>query len=116
MFTKKSGQGFHEIMPGVELKVLCMDANTLMAEYRMKKGNNLPLHDHPHEQTGFLVSGEIRLIIGDDVFDARPGDAWSIPGGVVHGAEVLEDSTAIEVFSPVREDFARLFDSGIKKP
>jgi len=29
----------------------------------------------------------------------------SIPGGVEHGAEVLEDSVAVEVFSPVREDY-----------
>ena len=34
-----------------------------------------------------------------------PGDSWSIPGGMPHGAEVLEDSVAIEVFSPVRDDY-----------
>ena len=35
----------------------------------------------------------------------RPGDCWSFASGVPHGAEALEDSVVIEVFSPVREDY-----------
>ena len=34
-----------------------------------------------------------------------PGDSWCIGGDVEHGAEILEDSVAVEVFSPVREDY-----------
>jgi quercetin dioxygenase-like cupin family protein len=34
-----------------------------------------------------------------------PGASWSIPGGVEHGGEFIEDSIAVEVFSPVREDY-----------
>jgi quercetin dioxygenase-like cupin family protein len=34
-----------------------------------------------------------------------PGDSWNIPGNVSHRAEILEDSVAIEVFSPVRENY-----------
>ena len=49
--------------------------------------------------------GKIRLSIGAEEFEAQPGDSWCIPGGVEHGAEVIEDSVAIEVFSPVREDY-----------
>jgi quercetin dioxygenase-like cupin family protein len=37
--------------------------------------------------------------------EAKPGDSWSIPGGTQHGAAILQDSVAIEVFSPVREDY-----------
>jgi quercetin dioxygenase-like cupin family protein len=51
------------------------------------------------------VKGKIRLSIGAEEFEAQPGDSWCIPGGVEHGAEVIEDSVAIEVFSPVREDY-----------
>ena len=35
----------------------------------------------------------------------EPGDSWCIPGHVEHRAEIIEDSVAIEVFSPVREDY-----------
>jgi len=34
-----------------------------------------------------------------------PGDSWCIAGGVEHGADVLEDSVAVEVFSSMREDY-----------
>jgi quercetin dioxygenase-like cupin family protein len=37
--------------------------------------------------------------------EGLPGDSWNIPMNVTHGAKVLEDSMAIEVFSPLREDY-----------
>jgi quercetin dioxygenase-like cupin family protein len=43
-------------------------------------------------------------LIGIEQCEAQVGDSWCIPGGVEHGAEILEDSVAIEVFSPVRDD------------
>jgi quercetin dioxygenase-like cupin family protein len=62
---------------------------------------------HPHEQTGYLVSGRIRLFIGDDSRELVAGDSWCIPQDMIHCAEVLEDSVAIEVFSPLREDYLK---------
>ncbi|MBT6615995.1 MAG: cupin domain-containing protein, partial [Deltaproteobacteria bacterium] len=62
-------------------------------------------HEHPHEQIGYLVSGRLDLTIGDQVFQVKPGDSWCIPGGVQHGATLIDDSIAIEIFSPVREDY-----------
>ncbi|CAN2039727.1 hypothetical protein GMMP15_1390001 [Candidatus Magnetomoraceae bacterium gMMP-15] len=76
-----------------------------MAEFLLKKGSNLPIHSHPHEQTGYLVSGHICLSIGSKEYDVVPGDSWCILSNVEHSAEILEDSVAIEVFSPVREDY-----------
>ncbi len=35
----------------------------------------------------------------------EPGDSWNVPANIEHGAEILADSVAIEVFSPVREDY-----------
>jgi len=76
-----------------------------MAEFRLEKGRVLPCHSHPREQTGYLVSEAVRFVVGAESFKAGPGDAWSIPGGVEHEVAVLEDSVAVEVFSPVREDY-----------
>jgi hypothetical protein len=45
------------------------------------------------------------LSIGAEEYQAQGGDSWCISGGVEHGADILEDSVAIEVFSPVREDY-----------
>ncbi len=76
-----------------------------MTEFAMEKGVSLPMHSHPEEQTGYLVSGHMVLTIGDNVYDISPGDSWLIPGGVTHGAKTLENSVAVEVFSPVRTDY-----------
>ena len=105
MFEKLSGNGYHLALEGIERKTLVHGEKMLMTEFRLRKGCVLPRHAHEHEQTGYLVKGRIRLSIGAEVYDAQAGDSWSIPGGVEHGAEILEESAAIEVFSPVRDDY-----------
>jgi quercetin dioxygenase-like cupin family protein len=105
MFNKKSDVGYKTARPGVSFRTLAFGDRTHLTEFHLAKGSIVPKHEHPHEQTGYLVSGRLKFIIAGEAFDTGPGDGWSIPGGVDHGVEVLEDSIAIEVFSPVRKDY-----------
>jgi quercetin dioxygenase-like cupin family protein len=105
MFTRANREGLRPALPGIQLKTLAFGERTLLAEFHLSGGATLPKHAHPHEQTGYLVSGRIQLSIGSESFDAGAGDSWCIPAGVEHNAEILEDAVAIEVFSPVREDY-----------
>ncbi len=105
MFTPSSGTGYRDAFPGVRYKTLAYGERTLFSEFHLEKGRLLPRHSHRHEQTGYLVSGAIQLTIGNQRFDAKPGDCWCIEGGVEHEVTVLEDSVVIEVFSPVREEY-----------
>jgi quercetin dioxygenase-like cupin family protein len=105
MFVKQGVRKVVPMLPGISRRSLVRGERTLLGEFQLARGSTLPRHSHPHEQTGYLVSGHMRFTIGGEVCDARPGDAWCIPGGVEHGADILEDSVAIEVFSPVREDY-----------
>jgi quercetin dioxygenase-like cupin family protein len=105
MIRKANPRAYQLALPGIERKTLGYGEHTLMTEFRMCKGSTLPAHTHPQEQTGYLVSGCIRLTVGRHGVEVRPGDSWSVPGGTKHGAAILEDSVAIEVFSPVREDY-----------
>ena len=107
MFTTHDGEDHETGLPGIRMKTLCFGDRTLMTEFHLAAACVLPLHSHPHEQTGYLVAGYLRLTIGDKRHEVRVGDSWCIPGGVDHGAEVIEDSVAVEVFSPVREDYLR---------
>ncbi len=102
---KASGEGYIQALDGIERKTLVYGKNTLMTEFRLEKGRVLPSHRHPQEQTGYLVRGHIILSIDGKKYDMLPGDSWSIPGNAEHGAEILDDSVALEVFSPVREDY-----------
>ena len=105
MFQKRSSAGYSPALPGIEFKTLVYGDKTLMTEFILEKGRQLPRHSHPHEQTGYLVKGHLRLVVGSEIFEVMLGDSWCIPGDVEHSAEVFEDSIAIEVFSPVREDY-----------
>jgi len=108
MFEQKTDSGYVQALPGLEgilRKTLVHGDKTLMTEFHLAAGKLLPMHAHPHEQTGYLVSGKMTLLVGDAEFPAAPGDSWCIPGGVKHGARIIEDSVAVEVFSPVREDY-----------
>lgn len=105
MFQKSSCLGYAPALPGIELKTLVHGEKMLMTEFLLEKGRQRPKHSHPHEQTGYLIKRHIRLTIGAKDYDVMPGDSWCLPGDVEHCAEIFEDSIAIEVFSPLREDY-----------
>jgi len=105
MFAKHDPGGYKTPLPGIRMKTLCYGERTLMTEFILEQGSTLPVHRHPYEQTGYLVRGHIRLKISQTEQDTKPGDSWCIPANVDHGAQILEDSVAVEVFSPVRQDY-----------
>lgn len=105
MLTTSDSAVPRELLPGIQLKTLVHGDRTLLAEIRLVKGAVVPLHSHPQEQTGYLISGRLRFTIGEEEIEAEPGDAWSLPAEQEHGAEALEDTVVVEVFSPVREDY-----------
>ncbi len=108
MFAPGTDDGYATPLEGIRRKTLAYGERTLLTEFRLAAGHTLPLHQHPHEQTGYLVRGHLRLILDGEKHDTRPGDSWCIPPNVTHGAEVLEDSVAIEVFAPPRQDYLPL--------
>ncbi len=110
MFNRHSDEHYHPMIEGIAIKTLVYGKETLMSKFSLKKGSLLPSHTHPHEQTGYLVSGRMVLYIGDEHREVKTGDSWCIPSGVKHRAEVLEDSYALEIFSPMREDYLRFLD------
>jgi len=100
-------QGYLEALAGIRRKTLVDGGRTQLVEFRLAEGAVIPLHRHPQEQTGYLVSGRMIMAIGGRDHALNPGDAWTIPGDVEHGARVLLDSVAVEVFSPLRRDYRR---------
>jgi quercetin dioxygenase-like cupin family protein len=100
-----AGKSYIKMLEGISRKTLVNGDSTLLAEFKLDGGSTLPMHRHPQEQTGYLVSGHMVLSIDGIEHDIHKGDAWIVPGGAEHGAKVIEDSIAVEVFSPVREDY-----------
>jgi quercetin dioxygenase-like cupin family protein len=99
--------GYVRAREGIRRKTLLDGAHTQLVKFKLAKGAVIPVHSHPQEQTGYLVSGRMIMTIAGGGHAMRPGDGWTIPGGVEHGVKVLADAVVIEVFAPAREDYRR---------
>jgi len=85
-----------------------------VARIILAKGALVPLHQHANEQVTNVLEGRLRFVIGDEEQVFGPGATVSIPGDVPHEVEALEDSIALDVFSPVREDWVRGDDAYLR--
>jgi quercetin dioxygenase-like cupin family protein len=94
-----------EMLPGVIRRTMTHGERMMLIEFNLADGAVVPMHTHPHEQNGYLVSGRMRLEVGDEARDLSPGDCWMIPGGVPHEATALEPSVIVDIFSPPREEY-----------
>ena len=94
-----------EPVPGVYRRVLSCGDEVMVVQFRIDAGAEVPVHTHPHEQVGHVVSGRMKFRIGDEVRELGPGDGYSVPGGVTHGATGVTDVIAVDSFHPVREDY-----------
>ena len=92
-------------MQSVTYKTIAHGDKTSLGEFRLENGSIVPTHNHPHEQTGYMISGRMTFTIDGEDHNAEAGDSLCIPGNVEHSVKVHEDSVVIEVFSPPREDY-----------
>ncbi|HUE21872.1 MAG TPA: cupin domain-containing protein [Bryobacteraceae bacterium] len=88
--------------------------NLTVARIRLMKGAVVPMHSHANEQISMLESGAVRFRIAGEERVLRAGDALVIPPDVPHTVEALEDSLAVDVFSPRREDWIRGDDAYLR--
>ncbi|HEY0581169.1 MAG TPA: cupin domain-containing protein [Chloroflexota bacterium] len=102
-----SASGWPEIeaVPGVHRRVLSCGDQVMVVQFRIAQGAAVPPHTHPHEQVGHVVSGQMKFRIGDEERELGPGDGYSVPGGVLHGATGITDVIAVDSFHPVRDDY-----------
>jgi unsaturated pyranuronate lyase len=77
----------------------------MLVRWEFRKGGLAARHSHPHEQIVMMVSGRLRLAVGDEEKILEPEEIVVIPPHTPHEAEALEDTVVIDVFSPPREDF-----------
>lgn len=93
-----------EIAFGAGIRLTDLGAGNRMnvLHWQTRQGTISPVHDHVEEQFGYLLKGAIEVTIGAEKAILKAGDAYFIPGGVPHQFRLIEDSIAIDVFSPQR--------------
>ena len=105
MFQKRADVKPVPMLEGIERRTLTYGDNMLLVEFTVRAGAVFPEHQHVYEQIGYLCKGSGRLWIGEECREIAPGSSWCIPGNVAHKAEFFEDSIAVDIFYPVREDY-----------
>ena len=88
----------------------------MLSFLELSPGCEIPEHSHPHEQAGLVLSGSLRFRIGYEERVAGPGDAFIIPGNVVHWGIVEGDEVVkvLDIFSPPRQDYIERYNQHTK--
>ena len=93
------------LVPGIDLRTFWGE-NMMLSVADLEPGAVLPPHSHPHEQGGVILEGELMLTIGGDTKVLQPGDIYIAEGGVEHSGQAgPEGCRALDIFSPVREEY-----------
>jgi quercetin dioxygenase-like cupin family protein len=104
MIVHKSEAKKREFL-GVDFVLLSHGPESMVTKMLYKTGDNPPLHEHPNEQSGYVISGKYRLIIEGVKHNLEAGDTYSIPKNVKHTMEIIESGEVIDVFCPPRPDY-----------
>lgn len=98
-----------KVFKGVSLDSLAIGEKSMVTKMNYVKGNFATTHQHPHEQCGYVISGEYRLKVEmpEENIDIllHAGDSYAIPGNTPHSFEVIEGGEVVDVFTPQREDY-----------
>lgn len=91
---------------GAERRVLSHSSTLMLVEFRFKAGVTAPQHSHPHEQVGYVVSGEIDLLMdGAETVRLAAGGSYYVAPNVRHGIVTHAPSVLLDCFTPMRADF-----------
>lgn len=67
-----------------------------------------PPHSHPHEQISYVVSGEVNVVLGNEVTRLGPGDIFTVPPNIPHSIQLLTTKARlVDAFTPIREEFLK---------
>jgi quercetin dioxygenase-like cupin family protein len=90
--------------------------NLTVARIQLAKGAVVPEHRHANEQITMLQSGRLRFLVNGRETVVEAGQALVLDPDLPHRVEALEDSVAIDVFSPPREDWLSGNDAYLRAP
>lgn len=103
-----------ELAPGARARTPYGE-NVMLSYLELDEGCKIPRHRHRHEQAGIVLQGKLKLTIGDEARICRPGDMFLIPPNTPHAAKPVDGpAVVLDVFSPVREDYAKQFNQYVR--
>lgn len=101
----KVEQAVHKTFLGVNFIVLSHGEKSMVTKMLYRSTDNVPMHSHPNEQSGYIVSGKYRLRFNEYDQILESGDSYTIPANVEHSLEIIDAGEVVDVFTPPREDY-----------
>lgn len=103
--TNKENIDSIKALDGIYRKTLMYNEDVMLCIFNLEKNASIPIHNHKAHQIGYILTGKIKFLTNDGEFIAKTGDSYVFDSMEKHGAEILENTEVIEVFSPSREDY-----------
>lgn len=95
---------------GIEVKPII--GETMMTCWiTIAPGAVVPTHSHVNEQCGVVIDGSVTITAAGETRTLEAGDAYLVTSNLVHEAVAGPNGVVlVEVFSPVREEYRRLWE------
>jgi quercetin dioxygenase-like cupin family protein len=106
-----------QLFPGCRIRTP-YGQNLMLSYVEIDEGADVPEHHHPHEQAGMVISGRLEFTIGQETRTVEAGAMFLIPPDVPHRVKNIGPGPALvlDVFSPVREDYAAMANRYVPTP
>ena len=72
----------------------------------IEAGALVPEHSHYHEQVVNVIEGELELVVEGEKHNLVPGKVMVLAPNVMHSGRAVTACRVVDVFHPVRDDFA----------
>ncbi len=99
-----SDMEWENVTDGISRKIITGEKE-MIAHIRLAKGAIVPEHSHVSEQISYVLQGSMEFTIAGRRLVVSSGEVLVIPPNVPHMAVALEDTLAVDVFSPIRQDW-----------
>jgi quercetin dioxygenase-like cupin family protein len=94
-----------ELREGIQARTF-WGADLMLAVVDLDAHAVLPTHNHPQEQGGIVLQGELDFTVAGETRRLRPGDVYMIPGGLDHSVTLGPlPARVLDIFHPIREEF-----------
>lgn len=91
---------------GAQRRILSYGGGLMAVQFTFEAGVTSAWHSHPHEQIGYVISGEIDIVMdGRDTVRLKAGGSYYVPSNIKHNIVTYAPSVLLDCFTPVRQDF-----------
>ena len=103
-----------EVLTPLFERQLIVGQDVMLARILLRQGCIVPWHSHVNEQVSSTLTGALKFWIDGKEIVVRAGEVLTIPPNMPHKAEALEDTVAIDVFTPPRADWLNKTDTYLR--